>query len=180
MYSDLLRFAPINMYALTLSPYWLYLLTIVSISSLFAALTIHVRCLLHRESSQTEILDYRVRLCMLALEKLQDHWPVAAWTLRLFEKILARLRAQQANPKRGPASGPDVPAKRARGVAEWPDDSHTDSGDVRGQESADLLGLEMPAATMPAMDDMTPSLYPIFEDADFLSSLFADDLYEPI
>lgn len=35
-----------------------------------------------------DISAHRVQLCMLALDKLQGHWPPLAWNYRLFKRVL--------------------------------------------------------------------------------------------
>lgn len=46
-----------------------------------------------------ELSAHRARLCMLALQKLQDQWPVASWTLHLFERIVGSIGNPPLNAK---------------------------------------------------------------------------------
>ncbi|OQV09524.1 Fungal specific transcription factor domain-containing protein [Cladophialophora immunda] len=167
LYSNLLHFAPISI-----------------ISSLFAALTIHVRCILHRELSQTiqsEILEYRIRLCMLGLEKLQENWPVAAWTLHLFEQLMERLRSHQSASKRYAESYPQAPSKRPRTSSRVPQEDPLDLEGQRDQEPREFRDLGASESDIHVGVGTTPApIYWNIEDTEFLSTVFSDEFFNAV
>jgi hypothetical protein len=74
------------------------------------------------DSIQRELAEHRARLCMLALGKFQDQWPVAGWVLKLFDRLMEEMRSHNRRPivpsqerlKRGPPQDSNDPNKRRR------------------------------------------------------------------
>ncbi|OAP59574.1 hypothetical protein AYL99_06872 [Fonsecaea erecta] len=64
-----------------------------TITALFNALAVHVYSICTSQAANHDLAEMRAKVCMLGLASMQESWPVGGWVLKLFDRIMQRLKA---------------------------------------------------------------------------------------
>lgn len=62
------------------------------ITALFNALAIHVYSICTSYAVDHDLAEMRAKVCMMGLASMQKSWPVGGWVLKLFDRIMEKLK----------------------------------------------------------------------------------------
>ncbi|OQV04842.1 Fungal specific transcription factor domain-containing protein [Cladophialophora immunda] len=65
-----------------------------TVTALFSALAVHMYAICTSQAVNHDLAEMRAKVCMLGLASMQEAWPVGGWVLKLFDRIMQRLKAK--------------------------------------------------------------------------------------
>lgn len=106
-----------------------------SVAGVFAALSIHIMSI-RRSSDEVskKLADHRAQMCMLGLTEMQEPWPCGGWILRVFVRMMEKVKNQgTANAVRA------ISQKRDNSVANIQNSNMESSIEFQNQTGQEVL-----------------------------------------